>query len=688
MHDASEFLRNLALVLGVAAITTVLFRRLRQPVVFGYLLAGFIVGPHLPLPPHADEATIRTLSELGVALLMFSLGTEFSLRRLLHLGWAVPAIAVIETSAMLWLGTVAARTFGWGAVEGVYAGAAVAISSTTIIVRALSEQRVRGGFTDIVFGVLIVEDLIAILMLATLSSTSPLGATHGLPLLALLGRLAAFLAVLVLSGMLIVPRLMRGVVALQRPETTLVVAMGLCFVTAWLAHALGYSVALGAFVAGSLVAESGVQRSVERLIAPVRDMFVAIFFVSVGMLIDPRQIAANAIPVLVLTVLVLLGKTVSVSMATFLTGAGVRTAVQTGMSLAQIGEFSFIIAAAGIAAGASSAKLFPITVAVSALTTLTTPLMIRVAPTVAAAIDRRLPRPLQMFVALYGSWFASMRQRPETSRERARLRRLIQVLCLDAAAIGALAIGTSVGAAPLSHALAAHTPLTAGLARTLVAAGAMLLALPFLLALVTTARALGQTLARRAFPDPAPGRLDPAAAPRRALVATVQMAAVLLLSAPLVAVTQPFLPTLAGPAVLALAAAALGVVVWRNANDLQGHVRAAAEAIVDAIGRHARAGDPGDAERALHRAYQLLPGLGEPQPVHIRRGSAAVGRALAELALRGRTGATILAISRGDDVVLVPDGHETLREGDVVALAGAPAAIEAARTYLQQEAAG
>src|ERR671922_1763751 len=263
MHDVHEFLRNLALVLGVAAGATILFQRLRQPVVFGYLTAGMIVGPHVPIPVVADEGMVRLLSELGVILLMFALGLEFSLRKLLAVGPTASVIAVLQTSAMVAAGFLVGRLFGWTLMESVYAGAVIAISSTTIIVKAFAEQKIRERFASIVFGVLIMEDLIAIFLLTILTAVSAQGSISPGDLLSTAGRLAAFLAALLVIGLLTVPRLMRAVVRLDRPETTVVTAMGICFAIAYLAQSFNYSVALGAFLAGSLVAESGEERPLE-----------------------------------------------------------------------------------------------------------------------------------------------------------------------------------------------------------------------------------------------------------------------------------------------------------------------------------------------------------------------------------------------------------------------------------------
>ena len=690
MHDAHEFLRNLALVLGVAAITTVIFQRLRQPIVFGYMLAGLIMGPYVPIPLVADKAMVQALSELGVIFLMFSLGLEFSLRQLAKVAPTSGTVAMLETSVMTWLGFTVGSLLGWSFMDSLFIGAAVAISSTTIIVKVFKEHRITGRFTDIVLGILIAEDLIAILLLALLTVLSAGGAVSAAQLGITVGKLAAFLAAFLVLGMLLVPRLVRFVVSLDRQETLLVACLGLCASSAYLAQSFGYSVALGAFLAGSLVAESGEGRRVEKLVEPVRDMFLAIFFVSVGMLIDPIQVAEHWLAVLALSAVVIVGKVSAVSMSTFLIGSGTRTAVQTGMSLAQIGEFSFIIASIGMTSGATSHFLYPVLIAVSAITTVTTPALIRSADRAAAALDRNLPRRLQTFVALYGSWIENMGSRSETSSEKATLQRVIRVLALDALVIAGLGIGAAIGAVPLGARLAARFGLGVLQAEATVVLTAALLSLPFIVGLVRTGATLGRTLARRAFPDSVPGKLDLAAAPRRAMVVTIQVTTLLVVGAPVLAITQPFLPT---PLVLGLLGFILlivAVVVWRTTTDLQGHVKAAAEAIVDAIGRHSRGGTPGTAaaerEKAVARAHLLLPGLGEPVPLELLPGHAAVGRSLSSLALRGQTGATIVAIARGDQTVLVPDGHEVLQAGDVLAIAGTKPAVEAAKVLLTASA--
>ena len=679
--NAHAFLEALAVVLGVAAVTTVLFQRLRQPVVLGYLLAGLIVGPHVPIPLVADQTVVETLSEVGVILLMFGLGLEFSLRRLTRVGPSASVTALVESSLMAFLGFGVGRALGLGVLASVFTGAMVSISSTTIVARAFGELRVRGPHRELVVGVLLVEDLVAVALIAVLTAVATGAGVSPGDVVATLGRLAAFLAALLGVGMVTVPRAIRYVRRLERPETLLVVSLGLCFGIAYLAHRVGYSVALGAFIAGSLVAEAGEAHDVADLVRPVRDVFAAVFFVSVGMLIDPALVVRHWTAVAALVALVVVGKSTAVALGAFLTGSGVRGAVQAGMSLAQIGEFSFILAALGASLGATPAFLYPVVAAVSALTALTTPWSIGASATAAAWVDRKLPRPLQTAASLYGSWLERVRAAPDRPGLGARVRRLVRALSVDAAAVVALTIGAAVAVEPASawirHALAVRPDRS----RTAVIAAAALLAAPFTFGLFANARRLGLALASAALPEGDAGRPDLAAAPRRALLAMLQLAAALLVLAPIVAVTQPFLPGGMGAALLGVTLLTLGVAFWRSAANLQGHVRASAQAIVEALARQGTPAAQGGPD-AMSAFRALFPGLGEPVAIRLPPQSPAVGKTLATLEVRGRTGATVLAISRPDGSVVYPTATEALRAGDALAVAGSREAVDAARELL------
>jgi CPA2 family monovalent cation:H+ antiporter-2 len=686
MPSAHAFLQNLALVLCVAALTTVVSQRLRLPVIFGYLVAGMLVGPHVPTPFGADEAMISALAELGVVLLMYSLGLEFRVARVVEIGGAAGLAALAETALMFGLGHAAAGLLGWTPAERLFAGAAVAISSTTVIAKTFAEQGVRGRLREIVLGVLLVEDLIAVLLITVLTAVGGAGRAPGPGELAMTGlHLAAFLATLLGVGLLVVPRLVRAVVRLGRAETIVVTAVGVCFAAALLALTFGYSVALGAFVAGSLVAESGHGARLDEMLAPLRDVFAALFFVAVGMLIDPAVLAAHWGAVLALTAAVLVGKPLAVAVGVFLTGNGLRESVRAGMSLAQIGEFSFIIAGVGLAAGATRPFLYPVAVAVAAITTLTTPWMTRAGEGVARAVDRKLPPALQTFAALYGTWVERLRRAPARDERRAT-RRLVRRVLRDAALLAGALIAAALELDRLAGLARRGFGLGAAAARGVVLALVLAAAVPLAAGLVRSTRRLAVDLAQRALPGPGGRGLDRAVAPRGALVAALHLGMLLAAAVPLVALLQPFVPGLPVVGVLVALAFGLGLVVWHTATSLYGHTRAGAEVIALALAQHDRAlaGDD-ELARAMARVSDVLPGLGAPEPARLGAGSPAVGRTLRDLDLRGVTGATVLAIARpagGDLEPRLPTGREVLAAGDVLALAGTRAAVDAARALL------
>ena len=679
MHDAASFLRALTVVLGVAAVVTIVFQRLRWPVVLGYILAGLIVGPHLPIPLVADPAVVQTLSELGVILLMFALGLEFSLSKLARVGPTAGVTALFQSGVMLWLGFLAGRAFGWTPVESVFTGAIIAISSTTIVVKTYDERGIGGRLRELVVGILLIEDLIAVVLMAALTGIATGSGLSAGALALSVGRLALFLAGLILVGLLIVPRLIRTVLKLERPEITEVTSIAICFGMAYAAHAAGYSVALGAFLAGSLVAESGKSAEVEHLVHPIRDLFAAIFFVSVGLMIDPRLVLEHWGAVAVLAVVILIGTTLSVTIGAFVTGSGARTSIQAGMSLAQIGEFSFIIAGLGLALGATRSFLYPVAVAVSVLTTITTPFLIRSSGGVAAFVDRKLPHALQTYTVLYGAWVEKLR----TSRYKHRSAgagRVARLLLLDSVLLAALVIGAALRTDPIVEYLGEVLGLgpIAALGVTGLAAAAF--AVPLVIGIGRLAGRLGRLLAATALPRPRSG-VDFDAAPRKSLEVTLQLSVVMVVTVVILAISQPFLPSYAGPGLFLGLLAGFGIALWRSAADLDGPVRAGSEAGVDALKSYALP-EPTAEFRAITKVQALMPGLGATVAVQLTAACKGVGRSLGELDLRGRTGASVLAIRRDGAPLPSPGPGERLREGDVLALTGTADALESARAAL------
>lgn len=662
------------------------FHRLKQPVILGYLLAGLLVGPHITPILTADPATTQTLAEIGVILLLFAIGLEFSVRRLLRVGGSVAVTAVIDVSLMAWLGVGIARLLGWSFLEALFAGAMITASSTTIIAKTFEDIPVDRKLREQVMGVLVVEDLVAVLFLAGLGTLTSSGAGQ-VSLYVTVLRLLTLLFVWVTVGLVLVPRLIRRIVKMVRPETIVITSIGLCFAFALLARALGYSVALGAFIAGSLIAESGRGKQVAELVKPVRDVFAAVFFVAVGMLIDPALVAQHWGVVLVLTLVVIVGKLVAVGLGAFLAGRGTQAAIRTGLSMAQIGEFSFIIVSLGVATGAVRPFLFPVAVAVSAITTLATPWLIGASGPIAAWIDTKLPKPLQTYATLYAGWLDELRRAPAQRTRGTLLRGLLRGLMLDAVLTAAVFIAAFLAYPGLSRILA--TTLGAQGTAVLVAVVALAVATPFGLGLVRTARAIAMMLARIALPGT--GRVDRADAPRRALVVTLEIGILLVTALPVLAVTQPFLPPFRGALLLGGALAVLAVAAWRSAQNLEGHMRAGAELLVDAV-RSALPPEGATVEMEIPTlegvtdrfttATHMLPGIGAPRPFHVAADHYAAGKTLAELALRGRTGATVLGLARSGVGIAAPDKDQRIEAGDTLVLVGTREAVEAAALVL------
>jgi CPA2 family monovalent cation:H+ antiporter-2 len=403
MAHLPDLIRDLGLILMAAAAVTLLFRALKQPVVLGYLIAGFLVGPHFGfLPTVKDQKSIAIWAEIGVIFMLFGLGLEFSFRKLSRVGKSASITAIFEILLMLGLGALTGQILGWSKMDSLFLGAILSISSTTIIVRAFDELGLKArNFVNLVFGVLVVEDLLAILLLVILSSVAVSQTLGGSELLVSVFRVGFFLILWFLLGIYLLPSLLGRMRTHMSDETTLIVALGLCLMMVVVATEAGLSAALGAFVMGSLLAETREGRRIEHLIHPVKDLFSAIFFVSVGMLINPTLLWQHIDSILLITMVVIVGKFISTALGALLSGRSVRHSVQAGMSLAQIGEFSFIIATLGASLKVTSDFLYPIAVSVSAITTFTTPYLIRWADPLHAWIDRRLPTSVKSSLSRY-----------------------------------------------------------------------------------------------------------------------------------------------------------------------------------------------------------------------------------------------------------------------------------------------
>ena len=379
MGHLPALIEDLALILFSGAVVTLLFRKLKQPLVLGYILAGLLVGPHISLVPTViEEGNIKTLAEIGVIFLLFSLGLEFSFKKLMRVGGSASVTAFVEIAFILVAGYLVGKWMGWGQIDSIFLGALLASSSTTIIIRAFDELGVKSKrFAGVVFGVLVVEDLVVILLLVLLPAIAVSREFEGVAMLTTLGKLLFFLILWFLLGIFLIPTLLKRVRSMVDEEMLLILAIGLCLAMVVLATKAGFSAELGAFIMGSILAETTSAEKIEHLFKPVKDVFGAVFFVSVGMMIDPQAMWEYRLPILIVTALTILGKFFSSGLVALLSGQPLKQSVQVGMSMAQIGEFAFIIAGLGITLNVTSDFLFPVAVGVSALTTFTTPYMIK-----------------------------------------------------------------------------------------------------------------------------------------------------------------------------------------------------------------------------------------------------------------------------------------------------------------------
>lgn len=405
MSHLPTLITDLALILAAAGITTLVFKRLKQPLVLGYIVAGFLASPHVTMTPSViDTANIQTWADIGVVFLLFALGLEFSFKKLMKVGGSATIAALSIIFGMVLLGVTVGVSMGWGRMDCIFLGGMLAMSSTSIIYKAFDDLGLRTKrFAGLVFGILIIEDLVAIVLMVLLSTMAVSKNFQGMEMVYSIGKLLFFLLLWFLIGIYIIPTFFRRTRLLMGDETMLIVSLGLCLLMVVFASYLGFSSALGAFVMGSILAETIEAERIERLVRPVKDLFAAIFFVSVGMMVNPVMIAEYIWPVLIITLTVLVGQALFGTFGVVLAGQPLKTAMQSGFCLTQIGEFAFIIASLGVSLKVTGEFLYPIVVAVSVITTFLTPYMMRLAEPAYPYVEKHLPLRWKRFIERYTS---------------------------------------------------------------------------------------------------------------------------------------------------------------------------------------------------------------------------------------------------------------------------------------------
>lgn len=642
MTHLPHLITDLALILAVAAVTTLIFKKINQPVVLGYIIAGFLVGPHVSLVPTvADPEGIKTWSEIGVIFLLFTLGLEFSFRKLVKVGGSAFITALTGITLMNGIGFLTGYLLGWKFMDCLFLGAILSISSTTIIMRAFDELGVRAKkFATLVLGVLIVQDLVAILLLVMLSTFSVTQQFAGSELLMQVLKLLFFLTLWFLAGIFFVPTFLKRTKNLLNDETMLILSVALCLVMVMLAVKVGFSAALGAFIMGSILAETTQAERIEHLVQSVKNLFAAVFFISVGMMIDPTVLQEFALPIFIISAIIIVGMSIMFTLGALLSGQSLKHSIQAGMSLAQIGEFSFIIASLGVSLNVTSPFLYPIAVAVSTITTFTTPFLIRQSSFIYNNVEKILPA---KWVAALNRYSASSQQLSAYSEWKELLNAYMINSLIHSVLIGALIFLSRNFIVPYIN-NSVHNELAAKIVSVAVT---MLLMIPFIWALSV------RRIQREAYSNLWLNRRL-----NRGPLIAIEIARIGL-AILLVAILINIYFSIATAIVIALLSMAIATILFNN--KLQAfYDRLERRFLTNLNERHTEKLlkseiAPWDAHLAT---FDVLPEFND------------AGKQLRELKLREVYGVNIALIERGKISILTPDRHERLYPGDKVSVIG------------------
>ena len=492
---------------------------------------------------------------------MFCLGLEFSLRKLFKVGATAFIAAFMEITLMIWIGYEIGRWFDWNTMDSLFLGAILAISSTTIIVKALNDLKMKNErFAQLIFGVLIVEDILGIGIIALLSSIAVSGSVSPEEVFSTVGKLSLFMIVALVIGILLVPRVLAYVAKFESNEMLLITVLGLCFGFCLLVVKLEYSMVLGAFLIGAIMAESRQLLKIERLIEPVRDLFSAIFFVAIGLMLDPAILLEYAVPIVVITIAVVLGKMLSCGLGAFIAGNDGRTSLRVGMGLSQIGEFSFIIAALGMTLQVTSSFLYPVAVAVSVLTTLMTPYLIRAADPLSLKLAQVVPGRVSRVFGLYGEWLRSIQPQGEGALLAAMIRKILMQVGVNLALVIAIFFAGGYFAPRIGRYLQGWI-LEPSWQKGIIWGVALLLSLPFLIAAYRKLKALSMLLAEMGVKPEMAGRHTQRV--RRVISEVIPILSLLVIFLLLSALSASILPTNELLIVIAVVAAGVAALLWR-----------------------------------------------------------------------------------------------------------------------------
>ena len=670
MSDELNLVRDLAVILVSAGAFTIISKALKQPLILGYILAGFLVGPHISwFPGITSEETVHQWSEIGIIFLMFGLGLEFSFKKLLKVGSSALVTAGSKFLGVFVIGFVAGQAMGWSSMESVFLGGLLSMSSTMVVLKSYDDMGLKGKpWAGMVFGTLVVEDLIAILLMVLLSTMAVSNRFAGGEMLFNLTKLGFFLILWFLVGIYVIPTILKKARRFLNDEILLIVSIGLCFGMVALAQAVGFSSALGAFVMGSILAETVESEHIDHLVAPIKDLFGAVFFVSVGMMVAPAVVAEHWLTILIITLLVMLTHILFAGAGILMTGGGLKNAVHTGFSLAQLGEFGFIIAGVGVSLGVMREFIYPVIIAVSVITTFTTPYMIKLAGPAYEGL-RKVMSP---------KWVARL-DAPEqktrtTSAEQSEWKKLLKAYFLRILLYGVILLAIMIGSKRFLEPFAAQlfpnlTPFVLKLAVTVVT---LLVMSPFL---------YGMAINTGSINSPATKLLAEKPSNKWPLAGLVLTRTFISVSFVISVISSHF--HLAGWAVVLLILG--GFIFILTARRTMHRYSALEQRFLSNLN------EKEEDERRRRPVTTSVQNKMMGYDVHLELldvspDSAFIGRPLKEIPFRAETGANIIKIERGTHSITIPSGEMVIFPGDKLLAVGTTEQIERLRTMLAESA--
>lgn len=656
--DTTSFFQDLAVVLVAVGVVSALFTRLGWPKVIGYILAGTVLGKYTFGGSFViNQNSIDVLGQVGVVFLMFTLGLEFSLRKLRKAGRVIFPTALLDVVIMIWIGHfVGTKIFGWGPLQSLFLGAAISDSATTLLSKTITEMGWGARrFTRYIFGITISEDILCVGVIALLAGLAKSGTMQVWEVAYSMGGLLLFLTGVTVFGLLLVPRILNRVARLKDDESLLLTMLGFCFLVSFIAAKLDFSLALGAFLVGVMGAESEALKRIYQQCVPLRTMFSAIFFVTIGLLVDPSQMAAHWGAILTLTCVVVVGKSVNCTLGSLLTGQDLKNALQTGLGLAQIGEFAYLVALIGLTMKAVDGAVYQIAVGVSVLTTLLNPVLLRASDPLSDWAERRLPRRWKAWLETYANWVARFLHAPASGKSLVALRFNLTLVLLQLALVAVIFIAADM-LARLDF--ARFSPVLNANKKTVLWILASLLTIPNAIFLFFRARALGGAAVDAVIPAKVAETLW-AQSFRRVTRLLFAVSGMVMLFIECVMLSGTIMPEQAwARGLIGFVLLAVGVVGWRWFRQLGVE---SLEVLRGVLTKTVET-DPSESAADLLDIHT--------ERLTVSRDSDVCGRSLRDIDLRARGGASVIGIERRGRTIVNPRADETLEEDDRVLILG------------------